>query len=55
MTLYLSTLALTLILAFIADTTITLSPFSITIARPWAAVVVVLVMGLVVVREVRKK
>jgi hypothetical protein len=55
MTLYLSTLFLTLMLAFIADTTITLSPFSISCQRPWVAVLIVLIMGLVVVREVRKK
>jgi hypothetical protein len=55
MTLYLSILALTLMLAFIADTTITICPFSISVARPWVAMVIVVVMGLFVVREVRKK
>jgi hypothetical protein len=55
MTLHLSTLFLTLMLAFIADTTITICPFSISCQRPWVALGIVLVMGLVVVRDVRKK
>jgi hypothetical protein len=45
MTLYLSTLALTLMLAFIADTTITLSPFSISFARPWLALGIILIVA----------
>ena len=44
MKLYLSTLALFLMLAFIADTKITLSPFSISFARPWLAVGIILIM-----------
>jgi len=44
MKLYLSTLALTLMLAFIADTKITFSPLSISFARPWLAVGIILIM-----------
>lgn len=44
MKLYLSTLALTLMLAFIADTTITWRPFSISFARPWLAAGIILIM-----------
>jgi hypothetical protein len=44
MKLFLSTLALTLMLAFIADTKITFFPFSITLARPWLAVGIILIM-----------
>lgn len=43
MKLYLSTLALTLILAFLADTRITFSPFSITFGRGW------LVLGMILI------
>jgi hypothetical protein len=55
MTLYLTTLILTLSLAFIADTTITICPFSITFARPLLAAGIILVMGLVVVRAIKKE
>jgi len=44
MKLYLSTLALTLMLAFIADIQITFSSFSITLARPWLAVGIILIL-----------
>ena len=44
MKLYLSTLALTLMLAFIADIRISFSPFSISFARPWLAVGIILIM-----------
>jgi len=44
MKLYLSTLDLFLMLAFIADTKITFSPFSISFARPWLAVGIILIM-----------
>ena len=44
MKLYLSTLALTLMLAFIADIRITLWSFSIILARPWLAVGIILIM-----------
>lgn len=44
MKLYLLTLALFLMLAFIADTRITLWPFSISFARPWLAVGIILIM-----------
>jgi len=44
MKLYLSTLALTIMLAFIADTKITFSPFSISFARPWLAIGIILIM-----------
>lgn len=44
MKLYLSTLALTITLAFIADIRITFSPFSITLARPWLALGIILIM-----------
>lgn len=44
MKLYLSPLALTLMLAFIADTQITWRPFSITFARPWLAAGIILIM-----------
>lgn len=43
MKLYLSTLALTLILAFLADTRITFSPFSISFGRGW------LVLGMILI------
>jgi uncharacterized membrane protein len=41
---YLSTLALTLMLLFIADTRITLWPFSISFARPWLVLGIILIM-----------
>lgn len=44
MKIYLSTLALTLMLAFIADIRITLSPFSISFTRPWLALGIILIM-----------
>jgi predicted membrane protein len=44
MKLYLSTLALFLMLAFISDIRISFSPFSITFARPWLAVGIILIM-----------
>jgi hypothetical protein len=44
MKLYLSTLALTLMLAFIADIRITFSPFSISFARPCLAIGIILIM-----------
>jgi hypothetical protein len=44
MKIYLSTLALTLMLLFIADTRITLWPFSITFARGWLALGIILIM-----------
>jgi hypothetical protein len=44
MKLYLSTLALFLMLAFIADIQITFFPFSISFARPWLAVGIILIM-----------
>ena len=44
MKLYISTLALTLMLALIADTKITFSPFSICFARPWLAVGIILIL-----------
>lgn len=44
MKLYLYTLALTVTLAFIADIQITWRPFSITVARPWLAAGVILIM-----------
>ena len=55
MKLYLSTLALTLMLSFIADIRISFSPFSISFARPWLAVGIILIMGVVVVREVKEE
>jgi hypothetical protein len=44
MKLYLSTLALTLLLAFMADMRITLWPFSISFGRPWLALGTILIM-----------
>lgn len=44
MKLYLSTFALTLMLAFIADIRVSISPFSITLARPWLALGIILIM-----------
>lgn len=43
MKLYLTTLALTLILAYLADTTITWRPFSISFGRGW------LVLGMILI------
>lgn len=52
MKLYLSTLALTLMLLFIADTRITLWPFSIAFARPWLALGIILIMcGCICLKE----
>lgn len=44
MKLYLSTLALLLMLAFIADTRITFAPFSISFGRGWLTVGIILIM-----------
>lgn len=44
MKIYLTTLALTLIFAFIADTRITLWPFSISFGRGWLALGIILIM-----------
>jgi hypothetical protein len=44
MKLYLSTLAITLMLLFIADTRITLLPFSISFARGWLALGIILII-----------
>lgn len=44
MKLYLSTLALTLMLAFIADTTITWRPFTISFARGWLVLGIIFIM-----------
>lgn len=44
MKLYLSTLALTLMLAFIADTTITWRPFSISFGRGWLVLGIIFIM-----------
>lgn len=51
MKIYLTTLALSLILLFLADTTITFRPFSITFGRGWQALgYVLIVMGLICLR-----
>lgn len=44
MKLLLETLALTLILLFIADTRITFSPFSITFGRGWLVLGIIMIM-----------
>jgi hypothetical protein len=44
MKIYLYTLALTILLAFMADARITLSPFNISFARPWLVVGIILIM-----------
>lgn len=41
---YLSTLALTLILAYLADTTITWRPFSISFGRGWLVLGIIFIM-----------
>lgn len=43
MKLYLSTLALTLLLAYLADTTITWRPFSISFGRGWLVLGIILI------------
>lgn len=59
MTLYLTTLILSLMLLFIADTTVTFSPWSISCGRPWmvlwGVVVLVVWIGVVVGREIKSK
>lgn len=55
MKIYLSTLALTLVLLYLADTTITWRPFSITLGRGWLAGGIELVwIGLIVVITIKK-
>jgi uncharacterized membrane protein len=44
MKLYLSTLTLTLLLLFLADTTITWRPFSISFGRGWLVLGIILIM-----------
>jgi uncharacterized membrane protein len=44
MKIYLYTLALMILLAFMADVRITLWPFSITFARGWLAIGIILIM-----------
>jgi uncharacterized membrane protein len=44
MKLYLSTLALTILLAYMADTRVTIWPFSITFARGWLVLGIILIM-----------
>jgi hypothetical protein len=44
MKIYLSTFALTLMLAFIADTRVILWPFSISFARGWLVLGIILIM-----------
>lgn len=44
MKLYLSTLALTLLLAYLADTTITWRPFSINFGRGWLVMGIIFIM-----------
>lgn len=44
MKLYLTTLALTLILLYLADTTITWRPFSITFGQGWVVLGMILIM-----------
>jgi hypothetical protein len=52
MKLYLSTLALTLMLLFIAETKITLWPFSISLARGWLVLGIILIMcGCICLKE----